>query len=150
MTGSRLKTSKNVFYRGCKWAVDLIATGHGGGQECKWIEKGLGHVHRGMSTDGLKPAPVGCVPHPFHCPLVAVRGRVPPRVGLWSDPQSRDPLLFLSFITTAIHLWIWRGWLNLGWFYSSWDKWGFTCPTVKVAFYLSWYCRFPVLALLLA
>lgn len=31
MTSSRVKTSQNVLYRGCKWAVDLIATGHGGG-----------------------------------------------------------------------------------------------------------------------
>lgn len=69
MTGSRLKTSKNGFYRGCKWAVDLIATAHGGGQECKWIEKGLGQAHRGMSTDGLKPGRVGWVPLLFPLPL---------------------------------------------------------------------------------
>lgn len=31
MTISRLKTSQNVFYSVYKWAVDLIATGHGGG-----------------------------------------------------------------------------------------------------------------------
>jgi len=31
MMSSRLKTGQNVFYRECKWAVGLAATGHGGG-----------------------------------------------------------------------------------------------------------------------